>query len=377
MSNAATSSLLAGGGRPGYGHILSLDSYRFVAASMIVVLHYDSDFTLGWSSFLPTVRGLELYVDFFFILSGFVIARTYAARVSSLPLYLSFLQKRFARIYPLHLLALACVVAMVLVARATGASVNHPDTYDWNGLLPSIFLVQAWGILDHNVFNLPAWSISAEQFVYILFPLFVLLGNRLPLAVNGFLIVAFVVAFQFSGLLSPGVRWMHVNAPYGNLHAVPTFFVGVLLSQLLNRNRPRVIVPWWTIHVMFVACLAAILLGIREEPILIGFALILFCAANAELAGAPTVLATPIFARLGDASFAIYLLHRVLNIPFVFLARKFGLLGTAAAPAVALGTYLLCVGLSLLCFKYFETPARRYIGDLSFRRTPAAQASKP
>jgi peptidoglycan/LPS O-acetylase OafA/YrhL len=364
-----------GKGASSGGHILSLDSYRFLAASLIVVLHYDSDFTLGWSARLPTLRGLDLYVDFFFILSGFVIARTYAARVSSLPLYLTFLQKRFARIYPLHLLTLACVVAMVLLAKAVGAPINHPEAYDWNGLLPSILLVQAWGTLKSNVFNLPAWSISAEQFVYLLFPLFVLLGNRLPLAVNCLLVAGFVLAFQYSGLVPPGMRWNHVNADYGNLRAVPTFFVGVLMSQLLDRSRPRLILPWWVIHLIFVVCLVALLAGVPDEPILIGFAVILFCAANAELSGAPTILATPTFARLGDASFAIYLLHRVLNIPFVFLSRKLGLLDTTAAPFVALGTYVLCVALALLCYRYFESPARRYFGTLSFRRGARAQAA--
>lgn len=156
MSESATSLASAGGHRSKGGHILSLDSFRFLAASLIVVLHYESDFTLGWSTRLPTLRGLDLYVDFFFILSGFVIARTYAARVSTVPLYLTFLQKRFARIYPLHLLTLAAVVAMVVLAKVMGAPVNHPEVYNWNGLLPSIFLVQAWGTLDSNVFNLPA-----------------------------------------------------------------------------------------------------------------------------------------------------------------------------------------------------------------------------
>src|SRR5438270_720134 len=99
-----------------------------------------------------TLRILDLFVDFFFILSGFVIARSYAPRVSSVRLYLRFLQKRFARIYPLHLLTLGLVIVMVVGATAADVKINNPIVYKWNGLLPTIFLVQAWGILDHNTF---------------------------------------------------------------------------------------------------------------------------------------------------------------------------------------------------------------------------------
>jgi len=356
------------------GHILSLDSYRFLAASMIVVLHYDSDFVLGLSKYLPTLRKLDLFVDFFFILSGFVIARSYASKVSSWPLYFQFLQKRFARIYPLHLLTLGLVVLMVVIAAAGNIRINHPEVYEWKGLLPTIFLVQAWGTLDHNTFNLPAWSISAEQFVYLLFPIFVLMSRRLPLFVNGVCIVVFIVAFQYSGLLPGGAHWTNVNSDFGNLRAVPTFFAGILLAQLLDRSPPRIWLGWGAIHGLFVACVAAILIGLPDELVLIGFGVILFCAACAELAGAPTFLATPTFALLGNASFAIYLLHRILDIPVVFLLRKIGLYGTAAAPFFAVATYGLCVLLALLCYRYFETPSRRYISNLNLSRHPARAA---
>jgi peptidoglycan/LPS O-acetylase OafA/YrhL len=262
------------------GHILSLDSYRFLAASLIVVLHYDSDFGLRLSSMLPTVRALDLFVDFFFILSGFVIARTYASRVSSLPAYFTFLQRRAARIYPLHLLTLVFVIVMVLGAQAMHAPINHPEVYDWRALPATVFLVQAWGELKDNVFNLPAWSISAELFVYLLFPMFVALGNRLPFAVNGLLIVAFAALFQVSGLVPPDKHWTHVNAEFGNLRAVPTFFLGVLMSLAFDRTVPRVIIGWRAIRLLFVACVAAPLAGLPDELILVGSAAVLFCGAQ-------------------------------------------------------------------------------------------------
>ena len=67
--------------------------------------------------------------------------------------------------------------------------------------------------------------------------------------------------------------------------------------------------------------------------------------------------------------------RRGTDIPAVFLLRKAGLTGTAAAPFFALATYLLCLGLALLCFKYFEDPARRYLGNLGSSRKERSLAN--
>jgi peptidoglycan/LPS O-acetylase OafA/YrhL len=127
---------------------------------------------------------------------------------------------------------------------------------------------------------------------------------------------------------------------------------------------------------VFLTCVAGLLIGVPDELTLVGFAAILYCAANAELAGAPTVLANRTFARLGDASFAIYLTHRVIDIPVVFAVRKMGLVGTTVVPLVAVATYGLCVLLSLLCFHYFESPARRYLSSLTLGRREHAPAKR-
>jgi peptidoglycan/LPS O-acetylase OafA/YrhL len=175
--------------------------------------------------------------------------------------------------------------------------------------------------------------------------------------------------------VSTDLHWTHVAVPFGNLRAVPTFFGGVLLAVMLDRGKPKVILSWRAIHLLFAACFVALLARVPDELILIGFALILYCAANAELAGAPTILTTPTFARLGDASFALYLIHRVINLPVIALTRKLGLFDTAAAPLIALASYGLSLGLSVLCYIYFENPVRRYLSNLTFRRDRRAQTA--
>ena len=88
--------------------------------------------------------------------------------------YFRFLVRRIARIYPLHFLTLLCSQPLLFLwdQPAPTPQSSLPD------FIHNLFLVQAWGVTDHLSFNSPAWSISAELFCYLLFPLFMLLAGR-------------------------------------------------------------------------------------------------------------------------------------------------------------------------------------------------------
>src|SRR5437763_806271 len=103
-------------------HLRALDFYRFVAATGVAVLHftefanYDAATGIGGN-----VAMFYMFVDFFFVLSGFVIGLQYF-QISSPSEILSFLRKRIARIYPMHFITLAIylVPALLLISTNTG-----------------------------------------------------------------------------------------------------------------------------------------------------------------------------------------------------------------------------------------------------------------
>src|SRR5439155_3018897 len=118
----------------------ALDLYRFIAAFGVAALHfaqmskYDSESGVGYA-----VGNFALFVDFFFILSGFVIGLTYAESVNSAEGIFTFLRRRIARIYPLYLLTLlAFTVPAVL-----GVSRN-PDKWTAGSILSDVLLVKNW-----------------------------------------------------------------------------------------------------------------------------------------------------------------------------------------------------------------------------------------
>ena len=115
-------------------------------------------------------------VDFFFVLSGFVIAFNYIDRIYSLPELLTFQKKRFWRLYPLHLITLFLFVgieiAKYIVEIQYGLVANNQafSQNNFTSFLANIFLVQNLLITDPT-FNTVSWSISSEFYTYTLFAL--------------------------------------------------------------------------------------------------------------------------------------------------------------------------------------------------------------
>jgi peptidoglycan/LPS O-acetylase OafA/YrhL len=164
-------------------HIRSLTSLRGIAAVAIVVLHF-SYYTLPsmgkiLSGYTHLFQNAYLWVDFFFILSGFIMTHVYLDRFKSgisFPEYRSYLFARFARIYPLHLFTLFLLVSLEFIklfGLHTPAFINK---FNLTALFANLTLLQAFDLNCPPLFwcdtywNEPAWSISVEFVVYWIFP---------------------------------------------------------------------------------------------------------------------------------------------------------------------------------------------------------------
>ncbi|MDE2577706.1 MAG: acyltransferase [Hyphomicrobiales bacterium] len=350
---------------------LALDGYRFIAAGLVALHHYDLDFRLGLDRLSPIFGRLPLMVDFFFLLSGFVIATSYAERMANGADYGHFLKARLARLYPLHLLTLAAMLCMVGIAVAAGVKINHADMFDLRGLPANLLLLHAWGGLDHLTFVGPSWSISAEWFVYLLAPLFFLAARRLPLFVNVVLLAATVSAMALVRARLGLPHWWDTSYDFGALRAVPTFFAGVLIAMNLHRLQ-GVAPPWGVVHAVFIAALAGLALGAPAEAVIALFGLLTLSAALATRGGALTLMAAPAITRAGNASYAFYLTQSVVATPVLAVLRKTGLLGAPVAFAGALFCLLATYALSLFLYRRFEKPAQKWILALG-AGSPAAK----
>jgi len=145
-----------------------LTSLRFVAATMIVLLHSLLYFKWPWLKHVPqtAVQG----VSFFFVLSGFILTHGYHARNFT---YFEFMRARVARLWPVHIATLALVLFFLAPA---SQAFNGPGFFSkWWSLAANVTLLQSAVpyVAYYFGWNSVSWSISTEIFFYLMFPILI------------------------------------------------------------------------------------------------------------------------------------------------------------------------------------------------------------
>ena len=168
--------------------IRSLTSSRFVAALWVLLLHFTNSLSVDLDVMTSFFEFGQLGVDFFFILSGFILTHIYFEEMKDGHFHYGFfLQRRLARIYPLHFVTFLAVVCYVVAGRLMGVGFSDPDAYAVSEIPANLLLVHGWG-LGRMSWNYLSWSVSAEWFAYLLFPLLtwiLLLHQRDPVRPSG------------------------------------------------------------------------------------------------------------------------------------------------------------------------------------------------
>ena len=284
----------------------ALDSLRGICAIAVVLYHTHLVGSITeWTFF----SNADLFVEFFFVLSGFVMAHAYGSKRQ---LDLShFLVSRTFRLLPLHAFMLAVFIALEVlkfVAYKQGFGFNQmPFTgaYAPSQILPNLLLLQSWTHLTENMsFNTAAWSISIEYWTYMIFAATVLMVS------TGRYLLWTVIALTGFALLYSRVDLLTVYAQKG----VGCFFAGALAYTFFKRLRRRVAPGFAVLSVLEVLAAIAIWAVLTSDlPQKILAASAVFCVTIVLFAfdgGALSrVLKHEFFARLGRLSYSIYLTH--------------------------------------------------------------------
>jgi peptidoglycan/LPS O-acetylase OafA/YrhL len=323
----------------------ALDSWRGVAAVLVVLFHAQ---VASHVRDAALVRAGEMLVDFFFVLSGFVIAYAYAGRVSTGADLGRFMMLRFGRVLPLHVLVLAAFIAMEGF-KAMAPGLGAPDDAAFTGtnqisaILTNLFLVQV-GTHDQLTWNTPAWSIAAEIVAYAAFGVAaLLLGRRLGLAALAGAVVSLAILWAVAphGMVS--------THDFGDFRAIYGLSVGVLVHRLAmggiarqralarenGRNRWR----WTAVEVLTVAAaLAFIVNGYGTDaafaaPVVFGIVVMVFAVEGGQVSA---LMRTRPLVLLGTLSFSIYMVHMFIIMRMVNLARLSDKL-TGSATVVPMG----------------------------------------
>ena len=221
----------------------SLEGLRGVAALLVAVYHV---YVYGKWGGAPAQWGVLahawLFVDLFFVISGFVMASAYGDRLHGPAMLAGYMVRRFFRLYPLHVVTTATVILAALAVQSAkwllalgGLHLGNEQPFavpffdlDYLGL--ELLLLQGVGIMRREIHNFPSWSISVEFWMYLFFGLSMLLVR------TRWLRVAFSAAIVAACLVHFIAAWSSSQVPATlDVHGLPrgllSFFLGVLVFQ--------------------------------------------------------------------------------------------------------------------------------------------------
>ncbi len=350
----------------------TLTSLRFWAALWVVLFHFRPYFGTEANGWLIFARGY-LGVDFFFILSGFILAHVYGESLKDGSYrHSGFMLKRIARIYPMHIATLAFFVVVALAAPAAGLQLDSAERYDFRVLWEHLFLVHAW-VGSGEEFNYPSWSISAEFFAYLCFPLVMLLA-RWPrvMALLG-LVAVFGWYFGAQLVLGRPSTWIGDQAI---MRIMPEFLLGAGIRMAMQTIRFPILSNRYATFGAIGLVLVLTQLALPDWTIIAAFIVLLVSAAERARAGVNGVLETKTSLYLGEISYALYMVHiAAAMIYFEIASRMFGAPGSVTffSSLVAIGGIGFAVLAAAIGERVIERPGRKLIGRLAKLRTRRAQ----
>ena len=361
-------------------HYHLLDGLRGVAALMVIWYHVFEGYAFAGGTTIDTFNHGYLAVDFFFILSGFVIGYAYDGRWGKNFTMKDFIKRRLIRLHP-----------MVIMGAVVGAITFYiQGSVQWDGthigismvmlsLLCTIFFIPAMPGVGYEVrgngemfpLNGPCWSLFFEYIGNILYALFIRrLSNKaltIVVVLLGVALASFAI-FNVSGYGNIGVGWTldGVNFIGGLLRMLFPFSMGMLLSRNFKPMKLRG--AFWICTLVMIALFAVPYLegtesictnGIYEAfCIIIAFPILLWIGASGTTTDKKS---TQICKFLGDISYPIYVIHYPFMYLFYAWLIKNQLFTLGETWQVALCVYAWNILFAYLCLKLYDEPVRKYL----------------
>lgn len=353
----------------GRDRVPALTGLRGIAALAVVFLHYSSYLLPDTGQAIDAVTGAVrrgyLWVDLFFLLSGFVLAHVYAEEFRPGPSktsYAAYARSRFARIYPLHLVTLA-VIAVLEASTHPAVRESFQVVRTKTALALNLVMLQSVGLDQNTSWNYPAWSLSAEWLTYLALPFWIPAALRLAPRTLGLgslagLGVLYGIERLFRGHLD-------VAGIYGVARCMIEAGCGVLVWRVYRSGAARSIASHPLSLALAFAGLAVLLHGwmLPDAAALPLHAALVLCAASAQGTWL-RLLDAAALQRLGRVSFALYMVHA----PLQALVQRTWVLawghdfGQGLPIATQFGVLVLVVGIALACatmiHHWVEEPAR-------------------
>ncbi len=365
-------------------HYEILDGLRGVAAVLVVIFHLLEAHST--SNMDQLMNHGYMAVDFFYVLSGFVVGYAYDDRWDTRMGIKEFFRRRLIRLHPMIVMGMI-VGAICFYFQSCGL---------WPGisqvpigkmllvmvigftLLPVPLSMDIRGWHEMHPLNGPGWSLFYEYIANIFYALFVRKFSNTALAVLVFLsgvALLHLAVTSSNGDIIGGWSVELSQVRIGFTRLMYPFFAGLLLSRLVKPTKVKH--AFWLCSLMIIILLSVPRLGGTTHlwinglyiavSIIFFFPLIVYLGASGELKGK---YVSRISRFLGDISYPIYITHY----PLVYIYTAWvtdGKLPLSSTFPVALLVLFGSVALAWLCLKFYDQPVRKFLAKRFLVKKPA------
>lgn len=333
--------------------LTTIQAGRAVAALLVVLFHLSMIFPVYWGP--DPAHGIFRFghsgVQFFFVLSGFIIFYIHRWDIGSRSRVWEYLRKRFIRIYPVYWVVLAMVIPVLVLVPSFGDAAQR----QWSVLVSSFTLLRVDALQPRNWHTadeikqtiIPvSWTLFHEVLFYLVFAM-TIRNRRLGMFALGAWFVSSLAMMAFGGAAYP------VKFLLSPLHLL--FAMGLVACWFVQERRVRVPALWAIVGVsMFIAVGATPGDGqswttSNTHSLLYGISSAMAIAGLATLEQQGRIAAGKLLRLLGDASYSIYLIHFTMFSALAKLFQRLHLLH-AMPPAAWYGAMFVsaCVGGTML-----------------------------
>lgn len=362
-------------------HYEILDGLRGVAAILVVIFHIFEAFNEG-SRFKQIINHGYLAVDFFFLLSGFVVAYAYDDRWAKMSQW-EFYKRRLIRLQPMVIMGMI-IGAIFYYFQASNVFPQIAGMEVWKVILtmvigftllpiPPSLEIRGWG--EMHPLNGPAWSLFFEYIANILYALFFRKFSNKVLGIFVFIFAAMLVNYTVFGPNGDVIGGWSLNLEQMNVgftRLLYPFFAGVLLSRLGKLIHIKG--AFWVCSILIVIIFSIPRIGDENSlwmnglyesfAIILLFPLIVAIGAGGEIKNPFSI---KICKALGDISYPIYIIHYPLIYWYTAWVIDNKVTLKEGYP-LGIGVLVASIVIALLCLKFYDEPLRNRLTNKFLRR---------
>jgi peptidoglycan/LPS O-acetylase OafA/YrhL len=338
--------------------INALTGVRFMAAMLVFLFHFGAAFSerIGMPVFVSNfLHNGKVGVSIFFVLSGFILTYTYTQKFAHRLDLVDFFVARFARIYPVYLLALLVMLPVL------------PKALDTWSILCVLGMVQSW-TFPYSSFGgtwvMQAWTLSVELFFYIFFPiLLVLMRNiKLQTIVISLIVAALLIVVLGTPWIDPGVKFVPLLptslTPILPVLRLPEFIFGMLICKLIftapivGEKISGLGLSLATLFTILALLAFSDVVQIKSlSTVVFGMFIIQLSYGRNFLV---SILSNKFMVLLGGASYVLYIMQGPIR-QWLYWAVDHSFFSEKVASIL---NPIFAISLSILIFIYWEQPAR-------------------